>query len=183
MANSTPYRPFARLMHWLTAGLVLLTIPAAILMQRPGIGRGLQDPLFVFHKNIGVVILVIVTLRLAYRLVNPPPPLPDHVPKIQRIIADLTHWTLYGLLLAMAISGYIRVAAGGFPLEFFDSLGFPRIAPRSDELAQSAKTIHAALRFPIIGLIVLHVSAALYHGLIRRDGILQRMAPSVSDKP
>ncbi len=177
MADFTPYRPFARIMHWLTAILVLLTIPAAILMLQPGIGRGLQDPLFLFHKNIGVVILVIVTLRLAYRLVNPPPPLPNHVPKLQRIIAEFTHWALYGLLLAMAVSGYIRVTAGGFPLEVFDSLGFPHLAPRSDELAQTAKSIHSALRLPLIALVALHIGAALYHGLVRRDGIFQRMAP------
>jgi cytochrome b561 len=182
MADFTPYRPLARIMHWLTAALVLLTIPAAILMLQPGIGRGLQDPLFLFHKNIGVVILLVVTLRLVYRLVNPPPPLPDHVPRLQRAIADLTHWALYGLLLAMAISGYIRVTAGGFPLEIFDSLGVPRLAPRSDELAQIAKSIHSALRVPIIALAALHIGAALYHGFIRRDGILQRMAPLVSDR-
>lgn len=180
MADFTPYRAFARIMHWLTALLVLLTIPAAILMLRPGIDRGLQDALFLFHKNIGVVILAVVTLRLMYRLVNPPPPLPTQVPKLQRIIADLTHWALYGLLLAIAISGYVRVTAGGFPLEVFDSLGVPRLAPRSDELAQTAKSIHSALRVPIIALAALHIGAALYHGLIRRDGILQRMAPIVS---
>jgi cytochrome b561 len=117
MADFTPYRPFARIMHWLTAILVLLTVPAAILMLQPGIGRGLQDPLFLFHKNIGVVILVIVTLRLAYRLVNPPPPLPEHVPKLQRMIAETTHWALYVLLLAMATWAIFESLPVVFPLK------------------------------------------------------------------
>ncbi|SFV28362.1 cytochrome b561 [Devosia crocina] len=175
MTSIAHYKPLAKAFHWLTALLVLLTIPAALIMLRPGIERSLQDPLFTFHKNIGVVIFVLVAVRLAYRLVNPPPPLPDSVPTWQRHVASLTHWLLYGLLLAMAISGYIRVTAGGFPLEVFDPLGLPRPVPRSEALAETAKSIHAALRYPLIGLIALHIGAALHHALIKRDGVFQRM--------
>lgn len=171
------YKPLARFFHWTTAILVFLTIPAAILMLRPNIERSLQDPLFMFHKNIGVVILILVATRLVYRLLNPPPPLPDSVHPIQRIIANSTHWLLYGLLLGMAISGYIRVTAGGFPLEVFDRLGIPHLAPRSDSLAETAKQIHRTLRFPLIALIILHISGALYHAIVKRDGVFQRMAP------
>lgn len=175
MTSTARYKPLAKAFHWLTALLVLLTIPAALIMLRPGIERSLQDPLFTFHKNIGVVILILVTLRLAYRLFNPPPPLPASMPAWQRYAASGTHWLLYGLLLAMAISGYIRVTAGGFPLEVFDQLGLPRPVPRSDPLAETAKSIHAALRYPLIALIVIHIGAALNHALIKRDGVFQRM--------
>ena len=175
MTSTTRYKPLAKAFHWLTALLVLLTIPAALIMLTPGIERSLQDPLFTFHKNIGVVILVLVALRLAYRLLNPPPPLPESVPSLQRHSASVTHWLIYGLLLTMAISGYIRVTAGGFPLEFFDGIGLPRPVPRSDVLAETAKSIHAALRYPLIALILLHIGAALNHALVKRDGVFQRM--------
>ena len=175
MTSTARYRPLAKAFHWLTALLVLLTIPAALIMLRPGIERSLQDPLFTFHKNIGVVILVLVALRLAYRLLNPPPPLPASVPAWQRHAASATHWLLYGLLLAMAISGYVRVTAGGFPLEVFDRVGLPRPVPRSDDLAEAAKAFHATLRYPLIALIVIHIGAALNHALIKRDGVFQRM--------
>ena len=171
------YKPVAKALHWATALFVLLTIPAALIMLTPGIERQVQDPLFLFHKNIGVVIFVLVAIRLAYRLVNPPPPLPDSVPSWQRHVAEATHWLLYGLLLAMAISGYIRVTAGGFPLEVFDQIGLPRPVPRSDSLAETAKTIHARLRFPLMALIALHIAAALYHAFIKRDGVVRRMMP------
>lgn len=177
MSTVAVYRPWARFFHWLSALLVLLTIPAALIMVTPGIDRGLQDPLFLFHKNIGVVILMLVAVRLLYRLRNPAPPLPSGVPAIQRHIAEATHWLLYGLLLAMAISGYVRVTAGGFPLEMLDGLGLPRLVPQSDSLAERAKQIHAFLRFPLIALIALHIGAALYHAAIKRDGVFQRMAP------
>jgi cytochrome b561 len=175
MSTAAGYKPLAKIFHWLTALLVLLTIPAALTMLTPGIGRWLQDPLFMFHKNVGVVLLVLVAARLAYRLLNPPPPLPRSMPPFQRHIAEATHWLFYGLLLAMAISGFIRVTAGGFPLEVFDRFGIQNLVPRSDSLAETAKRIHASLRFPLIVLIVLHICAALYHGLIKRDGLAKRM--------
>lgn len=177
MMRPATYRPIAKALHWLTALLVLLTIPVALIMLTPGLERSVQDPLFMFHKNVGVVILVLVALRLAYRAVNPPPPLPDSVPSWQRQVASTTHWLLYGLLLGMAISGYVRVTAGGFPLEVFDAMGLPRPVPPSDSLAETAKTIHATLRYPLIALILLHVGAALYHAIVKRDGVFQRMLP------
>lgn len=177
MSTVAVYRPWARVFHWLSALLVLLTIPVALIMVTPGIERALQDPLFLFHKNVGVLILLLVAVRLAYRLVNPSPPLPHSVPPLQRHIAEATHWLLYGLLLAMAISGYVRVTAGGFPLEIPDRLGLPHLVPKSDDLAERAKQIHVFLRFPLIALITLHIAAALYHAVIRRDGVFQRMAP------
>jgi cytochrome b561 len=175
MPGRQDYKPLAKAFHWLTALLVFLTIPAALVMLSPGIERSLQDPLFVFHKNIGVVILVLLALRLAYRCANPPPPLPASVPSWQRHVASITHWLLYILLLAMAISGYVRVTAGGFPLEVFDPLGLPRPIPQSESVANAAKTIHATLRYPMIALIAMHIGAALYHSLIKRDGVVERM--------
>ena len=175
MTSRAGYKPLAKVFHWLTAFLVLLTIPAALIMLRPGIERSLQDPLFLFHKNIGVVILVLTALRLAYRSVNPAPPLPASVPAWQRGTARATHWALYALLIAMAVSGYVRVVAGGFPLEVFDWLGVPHPIPRSESLADTAKSIHATLRYPLVALIAIHMGAALQHAFIKRDGVFQRM--------
>jgi len=180
MSDRVVYKRPAVWLHWLTALFVFLTIPAAIIMLQPGIERSLQDPLFVFHKNVGVVIFVLVAVRLIYRLLNPPPPLPESVPHLQRMAAEATHWLLYGLLLVMAISGYVRVNAGGFPLEGLDALGVPRFIPRSDEVANTAKSIHSLVRIPLVLLIFVHIGAGLYHGFIKRDGVLARMIPAMA---
>ena len=94
------------------------------------------------------------------------------------MLAGLTHALLYLSVLVMALSGYVRVVAGGFPLEAWDALGVPRLAPRSDTLAKAAKSIHWATHFVVIALIALHVAAALYHALVRRDGVFARMWPA-----
>lgn len=172
------YAPTARALHWLTALFVLSSIPAGVVMIEEGLPRALQNGLFMFHKNIGVVILLLVVARLVVRAVNPPPPLPAGFPAGQARVAHGVHMLLYLFLVIMAVSGYVRVVAGGFPLELWDALGVPRLAPRSDPLADQAKFVHWLARFGLVALILLHISAAAYHGLVKRDGIVRRMWPA-----
>lgn len=177
-ATASPaYKPAARALHWIVAALVIATIPVGALMVEPGWARPTQDAMYVFHKNAGVLILLLMILRLAYRVMNPPPPLPATVPPGQRRIAELAHRALYLLVFVMAVSGYVRVAAGGFPLEALDAMGVPRLVPRSDALAEVAKAVHAYARFALAGLIVAHVAAAVHHGVVKRDGVFSRMWP------
>lgn len=175
--DAVAYRPIARSLHWIIAAILLAMIPAGMVMIQPGLDRSVQNALFMFHKNMGVVVLVLMIWRLAYRAMNPPPPLPASVPEWQRRAAGMTHVLLYVTVLAMALSGYVRVVAGGFPLELWDGIGVPRLVPRSDALANTAKAVHWATHYVVILLIAMHVGAALFHGLVKRDGVFARMWP------
>ena len=176
-AQEPSYRTTARLIHWVMAVLLLMTIPAGFMMVREGIARPLQDTLFIFHKNVGVVLLLLAVARLAYRWRHPAPPLPPAVPDWQRRAAAASHAALYVLIFAMPILGYVRVRAGGFPIEGLDAIGFPSLVPRSDALAEVAKSLHFYGAIAITLLIAVHVAAALQHGLLRRDGVFSRMWP------
>jgi cytochrome b561 len=176
--RSAAYRPTARALHWIIAVILLAMIPAGLVMIQPGLDRTLQNTLFMFHKNIGVVVLLLMIWRLAYRAMHRPPPLPASVPDWQRRAAGMTHVLLYVSVIVMAVSGYIRVVAGGFPLEWWDALGVPRLVPRSDALANAAKTVHWATHFVVIVLIAMHMGAALFHGIVKRDGVFSRMWPA-----
>lgn len=171
------YRTPARMFHWGVAAAVLLMIPAGLVMTQDGLSRSVQDTLFVFHKNLGTLLVPVILARLIYRLTHKPPPLPDTMPGWQRRIAGLSHVTLYGLLLVMPLSGFIRVRAGGFPIELLDLLGAGPWLAKSDPLADSAQLVHAVAAFLLILLLALHIGAALHHVLIRRDGIWSRMWP------
>lgn len=171
------YITMSRWLHWITALVVLATIPVGAVMTTEGLARPVQNSLFIFHKNVGVLILLLVFFRLALRATSSPGPLPDSVPLWQRRASALSHALLYILLLVMAVSGYIRVAAGGFPIETLDALGVPRLVPRSDELAETAQWIHSTVRFVLVAFILLHIAAAAQHGLIKRDGVFSRMWP------
>ncbi|RYH07953.1 cytochrome b [Tropicimonas sp. IMCC6043] len=175
--SATQFRRPARLLHWGMAVLVLATIPAGLVMVQPDLNRTLQNTLFLFHKNVGVLLFFLVLLRAFYRWRHPPAALPADLPDWQRKIAGLSHRLLYALLVIMPLAGYVRVKAGGFPLESLDWLGVPSLVPRSDALAAVAKNIHFLGGFAIAGLIALHIAAAAYHGIWRRDGVFSRMWP------
>ena len=91
------YTATARALHWTTAALVIVMIPIGIVMANFSFGPA-GDVLYDIHRSIGAVLIPLVLVRLAYRLTNPPPPLPDDIPAIQRLAANLTHWALYILL-------------------------------------------------------------------------------------
>lgn len=171
----TGYTATARALHWIVALIVLGMIPAGKIMVEEGLARGLQDALFLFHKNAGVIVLLLMIVRLVWRWLNPPPPLPASVPVWQARAAHLTHVLLYALIFVMAISGYVRVIAGGFPLELPDALGLPRLLPKVESLGNAASTVHYLAHYAVIALIALHVGAALFHGIVRRDGVFSRM--------
>lgn len=174
----TRYAPASRLLHWLTAVLVLTTIPAGLIMVQEGLPRPLQDSLFLYHKNIGPVILILVILRLAVRLAKRPPPLPDSLPRLQALVAETVHWLLYLALVLMVISGIVRVQAGGFPMELWDPLIGGMIG-KDEALAASAKAFHDLCKNALIVLMAAHIGAAAMHGLVKRDGIFSRMWPPV----
>lgn len=177
-ATVTRYAPTSRLLHWLTAVLVLTTIPAGLIMVQEGLPRPVQDSLFLYHKNIGPVILVLVVLRLAVRAARRPPPLPAHLPRLQALAAETVHWLLYLALGLMVVSGVVRVQAGGFPMEFWDPL-IDGMIGKDEALAERASDFHELCKSGLIVLMAGHIGAAAMHGLIKRDGIFSRMWPPV----
>lgn len=176
--RDTHYRWPARLLHWVMAIMVLAAVPAGFVMTQDGLDRSLQNTLFIMHKNAGVLLLLLILIRIGYRLAHPPAPLPADVPDWQRRIAALSHVALYTLLFVMPVAGYIRVKAGGFPIESLDAMGVPSLVAKSEPLAQTAKTIHYLGGTALAALIALHIAAALYHAVIRRDGVFSRMWPT-----
>lgn len=172
------YGLVSRLLHWLTVLILLVMIPAGAIMVQQ-VPRSLQDVLFVLHKGLGSVFLVLILLRLGWRWGHPPPPLPASVPAWQQRVAALTHAALYLLLLVVAVSGYVRVTMGGFPIEWLRVIGIPPLLPVNKGIGDYAALVHYWAKLPLYALIALHVGAAAWHGLVRRDGVFSRMWPPV----
>lgn len=172
------YGTTSRLLHWITVVLVLAMVCAGLTMTRVD-DRSIQDPLFILHKSTGPILFVIVLFRIVWRLIYPSPPLPESVPPVQRFAARATHVGLYVFLIVMAVSGYVRVTTGGFPIDLLDALGVPPLLPRNEAVAETAERIHAAAKWGLIVLIAMHVGAAAFHGLVLKDGVFSRMWPPV----
>ena len=173
------YGTVARLFHWTTVLLILVMIPVGILMTQD-IPRPLQDRLFVLHKGLGPLVLVVVLARLAWRAFHAPTPLPPSVPPLQARLAGLVHAGLYFFLILQAVSGYVRVTTGGFPIEALRALGIPPLLPVAKGVGEVASTVHSLSVVALIVLIAMHVGAAAFHGIVKRDGVFSRMWPPIA---
>ena len=165
--------PLARLLHWTMAVLVL-----AMLFIGAGIVSTVSDEhslLLALHRPLGIAILLLAVLRLAVRLRHPPPPLPRDMPAWQRWTARASHRLLYGAMIAMPLVGWAMLSARGDPVVLAGALHLPPIMPRGAISAALLREAHAWLAYGFLLLILLHVAAALYHGLLRHDGVLASM--------
>jgi cytochrome b561 len=176
--SSTQYGSLARFLHWAIAVLVLVTIPIAWTMLRVGEGP-LQDRLFDVHEWIGLTIFALAVVRLVWRLVEKPPPLPASVPPGRALLAHLNHWLLYLLLFLMPVTGYLSVVAGGYPLNFLGIVNVPRLVAKNEAFGKFTENAHLALQYAVYALVIIHVAAALHHHLVQRDGVLRRMWPGL----
>jgi cytochrome b561 len=174
------YGTVSRLIHWVMAVMILVMIPVGMIMIQEGLERSTQDRLFILHKNMGTLLLALIVVRIVWRLINPPPALPSHMPPAMRLASRSVHLGLYVAIAVMAASGYARVRMGGFPIEALDAVGIGTFLPQDDDLAERAKAVHATAKWVFIGLIGVHVAAAAYHTVVRQDGIMSRMWPPVA---
>jgi cytochrome b561 len=167
----------ARLFHWLVVLLLLVQIPAGIAMIAPALEQGSIDRLFILHKGLGVVLLVVVVARVLWRLTHAAPQMSETIPELERRIATTAHWVMYGVLVVIAGSGYVHVVGDGFPIEMMDALGLPTLLPLMPEVASWASLVHRFSTFLLVALVAVHVAEVLRHQLVVRDGTLERMWP------
>ncbi|WP_422016550.1 cytochrome b [Reyranella sp.] len=164
-----------RLLHWtMAAGIVAMLF----------IGVGMLStvapsyvPLVATHKTLGVALFALVLVRLVLRLVLGAPPLPASLPPLMRLGAVLSHWGLYGLMIVMPLLGWAMLSAADYPVVLFGNIRLPPIVPQSDSLHTLLWAAHRWLAFAFFALILLHVAAALFHALVRRDGVFEAMSP------
>jgi cytochrome b561 len=171
----------ARLFHWTIAVLVAIQIPAGIAMTSEPLA-GWADPLFVLHKGVGVVLLVLVLGRVAWRATHPAPPFPAYMPPLERRIAHSTHMAIYVLLVTMVVSGYVRTVGDEFPIELLDALGVPTLLPPMPGVAAAMLVVHQFTVVGLVALVAVHVSAVLRHHLIDGDPVLGRMWPPIAPR-
>lgn len=176
---ATPYAPPARWLHWIMAALVLCVIPAGFVMMNMDDGPA-QNRLFDLHRSIGFTILCLAVVRVAVRVANGRPPHLDHVPGWQWIIADTVHYALYALIFIMPLLGWLGSNAFGSQVSVFGLFTLPTLVAKDDALSDLFNGWHVRLAFVMTALVALHILAALYHAIIRRDGVLARMVPSLN---
>jgi cytochrome b561 len=128
-----------------------------------------------WHKWAGVTIFLLVLLRILWRLMHRPPGPPASIPVWQQRSANLVHFLLYVLMVAVPVSGWLMSSAKGVQTVWFGVLPLPDLLERNRELGDLLANVHQALNYTLAALVIVHVVAALQHHFIERRPFLQRM--------
>ncbi|NBC33461.1 MAG: cytochrome b [Alphaproteobacteria bacterium] len=170
------YGAVAKLLHWLIAAGIIGMIGLGLVMETlPPADRYAATQ---FHKATGLTILALVAIRIIWRLVNRVPDLPPGMPRHERLLAHGTHYGLYVLTVAQPLSGWIMASASSLPIgDVYGLFGIPDLMATSESAESIAGSIHWALGWAIVALLVLHIAGALKHHFIERDNVLRRMLP------
>lgn len=173
MRQPDTYSRPARVMHWAMALLLFSLIFAGLAMV-----QSLQTwhlPLITLHKSFGILALILAMIRLAIRLAHVAPALPDSLSAAQKRGARGAHVLLYLAMFTMPLSGLLMQGAAGRPVEFFGLFSIPALLPVQLETYGILRELHGWGAWGLIALVLLHITAALHHGLIRRDNVLRSM--------
>jgi cytochrome b561 len=164
-----------RLLHWMMAMLVLAMLLIGIGMVSTVSPR--YHLILPIHRSIGTIVIVLVSVRLINRIMNPrtPPPLPSDLPNWQKMLAQWSHWLLYTLMFLLPVIGWSMLSAADEPIVIFGSVHLPSIVPPNARVFALLRLAHTAFAFVLFATFITHLGAALFHALIRRDNVLESM--------
>ena len=174
MERHIRFTRWQRLLHWLMAVCILAMLFIGVGMVSTV--RPIYLTLVSIHKPLGIAILVLVLIRLALRLRYGAPSLPANLPEPMKLAAEGSHYVLYALMIAMPLLGWGMLSAAEYPVVLYRGWHLPAILPQNDSLHTLLWDAHFYLAFAFFALILLHVAAALFHALVRRDGVFEAMA-------
>jgi len=179
-ASTAIYSAAARHFHWLTLALILVQFPLGIFMSKYGERTDFAPPtaqMYDTHKLLGLFILLVVVLRLSYRVTHGAPPDEPTLPAWQKVVSHLTHWLIYAMLIIVPVVGWLAVSAYG-P---FQPFGFtlPALIAQNEPASKLLFGMHKLSAVLLLLLIAAHIGAALFHYFIRKDGVLNRMWTSL----
>ncbi|MBP0595812.1 cytochrome b [Paraburkholderia sp. LEh10] len=172
--TSRHFSAFARLLHWTMAALILAMLFIGVAMVATV--SHAHATLIALHRPLGIALLVLALIRVGVRIRNGAPALPADMPALQRFAAKASHLVLYALFIAMPLIGWTMLCAGGYPVTLFGAYHLPALVPQNVELFALLRALHTWLAFALLAIVLAHIAAALFHGLIRRDGVFSSMA-------
>jgi len=175
MQDESGYPRPSRWLHWLSALIVLGLIPVGLTMMRIGDGAT-KNQLYELHKSFGMIVFVLAALRVAARLAWGAPPPYSGLTRAQRIASAATHHLLYLLLFAMPILGFVGTSMCCAPVQLFGTFAVPFRFEGTQDTVKTILWLHGLGGFAMMALVGLHIAGALYHLVLRRDGVMARMS-------
>ena len=129
------------------------------------------------HASIGISILALMVIRLAWRLINKVPTEPAGMPDWEKLAARAAHWLLYAVTFAAVLAGWMLAGSHRTPVDvkMFGFIDMPQLVAAGSPLHEPLEEVHELLAFTLIALVALHTAAAFWHHFGRHDDVLMRM--------
>ncbi len=174
--SNLKYGFVAKTFHWTIFILIGVMFPMGYLMvELPLTPQKLQ--VYSWHKSIGITIMTLAVLRLAWRHFRAAPPLPPSMARYERFAASTVHVLLYVCLFALPVSGWLMSSAAGLPVVLYGQWQLPDFIAANEDTRLLLLEVHKAIGFWLLALLVAHAGASLFHHFVRRDDVLARMWP------
>jgi cytochrome b561 len=174
--NETTTARFAlpsRILHWLMAPMVIAQLFIGVTMVA---SLAYYPLLLAIHRPLGVAILAFAVVRLANRLTHRPPPFLATMSRAERLIATWSEYLLYALLLVQPLIGWAMLSAARFPITLWGPVRLPGIAPHDIDVYAVLRQCHSVFAFLLFATFTAHMCAVLFHTLVLRDRLIDRMA-------
>jgi cytochrome b561 len=174
-AQAPGYGGVAKTLHWLIVALIIVQFGIAWIM--PGLRPGTQpETLASLHLSVGATILLVVILRLLWRITHPVPLITDNIPPWQDWTARATHALLYLLLFLVPLLGWADASSRSWSIGLF-GLGTIPPLPVDASWTDTLGNLHSFFAYALLTVAGLHLAATLYHHFWLRDRVLSRMLP------
>jgi cytochrome b561 len=162
-----------RIVHWLMAAMVLSMLFIGVTMV-----SSLENYhwLLAIHRPLGMLVFIVVIIRFINRKLHKLPPFPPTMPPGERRIAHVSELLLYSLMFVLPLVGWGMLSAGSYPIVMYGSFHLPRILPANPMLYAGLRKTHTILAFLLFGIFIAHIAGVLFHTLVLRDRVLDRMS-------
>jgi cytochrome b561 len=173
-SNPTQFALLSRILHWLMAALLVAMLFIGVAMVS---SLGDYHQLVTIHRPLGILILILAAIRLVTRLSTRLPEFPSTMAESERVIAKISERLLYTLFIVLPLVGWAMLSAGNYPIVMFGSVHLPPILPARPELYATLRQTHTILAYLLFLTFLAHAGGVLFHTLVLRDGLLNRMVP------
>jgi cytochrome b561 len=166
------YGSIARILHWLIA--MLIAVQFVIGWTMPDVHRDTRPTgLIAWHLGVGAALVAVVAIRIVWRLTHPAPP--DGLSPLLRAVSRITHFLLYVALVAVPLLGWANASSRGWDVKLLGLLRYPNLTAVGSPVGAAMGDLHSVLAWVLFALICMHIAAALFHRLVLKDQVMQRM--------